>query len=88
MIDDKAVQCAWKRTLSHRFTYSLVKKKPTSIGNLMRKAQKHIQANEKMSTKRLEIGAFMQNKEFLKDPEPLRRNKGDKSNGKKVDKLQ
>lgn len=56
LTSDKAVCYAWEGIQPHKFTYSLEKRQPKSMGKLMKKAQQHIQAEEEMALKRVEMG--------------------------------
>lgn len=54
------------------------------MGELMRKAQQHIQAEKEMALNRAEMGVVGTNRELHNDDEVARRNKGDKGGGKKT----
>lgn len=82
--DDKAIRYAWAGMQPHKFTYSLAKKHPKTMGELMKKAQHYIQAEKEMALKQVEMRVAGTVREPQEDTEIARRNKGDKGSGKKT----
>lgn len=59
-----------------KFAYSMEKRQPTSLGELMKKVHKYIQVDEEMTLKRPEMGGVNMDMEFQKDPNIGRKSKG------------